>query len=352
MVWAVSVLMGFPFLPLWEAGDSQAPSLAVIWVELSLCLTSATCVWGWGLPRCLRTLIPSNRRVERSLCFTDVLVPGQAQIPRHVLGFYTRLFFLWIFFAFAGYSHYPFIVLPFCASFLFSSLLMRRLFIFSVSWMCFAWHGSRWGVLNYLWGKCHFLFVIPVESRTWICPVWLPCMHACSVAQLCPVLCDPMDCSPPGSSVRRISQARILEWVSISFSRGSSWPKGWTWVSCITGRFFTTEPPRKTTSMALDQQINEQKIFCYFLLGELGGAQWMPYRLGPEIWSQGKSAGKLNLLTWDSKERAQQGYFGVFNKQNTDLFVRSGLVWMLFGGTREEMTNTELGGIVSWSRAV
>lgn len=46
MVRAVSVWMGFPFLPLWEAGDSQAPSLAVIWVELSLCLPSATCVWG------------------------------------------------------------------------------------------------------------------------------------------------------------------------------------------------------------------------------------------------------------------------------------------------------------------
>ena len=46
----------------------------------------------------------------------------------------------------------------------------------------------------------------------------------CSVAQLCPTLCDPMDCSPPGSSVRGISQARMLEWVAISSSRGSSRP--------------------------------------------------------------------------------------------------------------------------------
>ena len=59
------------------------------------------------------------------------------------------------------------------------------------------------------------------------------------VAQLCPTLCDRMDCSPPGSSVHGILQARILEWVAISFSRGSSWPGDRTWVSCIAGRFFT-----------------------------------------------------------------------------------------------------------------
>ena len=46
----------------------------------------------------------------------------------------------------------------------------------------------------------------------------------CSGAQLYPTLCDPMDCSPPGSSVHGILQARILEWVAISFSRGSSAP--------------------------------------------------------------------------------------------------------------------------------
>ena len=68
-----------------------------------------------------------------------------------------------------------------------------------------------------------------------------PC-GVCSVAQSCPALCDPMDSSPPGSSVHGISQARILEWVAISFSRGSSQPRGRTWVSCIAGGFFTTEP--------------------------------------------------------------------------------------------------------------
>ena len=49
----------------------------------------------------------------------------------------------------------------------------------------------------------------------------------------------PMDCSPPGSSIHGIFQARILEWVAISFSRRSSWPRDGTRVSCIAGRFFT-----------------------------------------------------------------------------------------------------------------
>ena len=44
----------------------------------------------------------------------------------------------------------------------------------------------------------------------------------CLVTQLCPTLCDPMSCSPPGSSVHGISQASILEWVVISYSRESS----------------------------------------------------------------------------------------------------------------------------------
>ena len=62
--------------------------------------------------------------------------------------------------------------------------------------------------------------------------------------------CDPLDCNPPGSSVQGISQARVLEWVAISFSRGVSQPRDWTqfnfywiylipnWI-CIVGRFFT-----------------------------------------------------------------------------------------------------------------
>ena len=64
------------------------------------------------------------------------------------------------------------------------------------------------------------------------------------VAQSCLILCNPMDCSPPGSSVQGILQARILEWVAMPFSRQSCWPRDRTWVSYIAGRFFTIcEPP-------------------------------------------------------------------------------------------------------------
>ena len=58
------------------------------------------------------------------------------------------------------------------------------------------------------------------------------------VAQSCPTLCDPVNWGSPGSSVLGILQARILEWVAISFSRGSSQPRDRTQVSCIAGRRF------------------------------------------------------------------------------------------------------------------
>ena len=74
--------------------------------------------------------------------------------------------------------------------------------------------------------------------------------------------CDPMDCSLPGSSVHGILQARILEWVAISFSRGSSRPKNQTWVSCIAGRYFTNW----TTREALKYNISCCSLFVCFCL--------------------------------------------------------------------------------------
>ena len=65
------------------------------------------------------------------------------------------------------------------------------------------------------------------------------------VSQSCPTLCNPMDCSPPGSSVHEIFQTRILEWVAISFSRGSSQPRDQTQVFCTAGRFFTNWATRE-----------------------------------------------------------------------------------------------------------
>ena len=61
--------------------------------------------------------------------------------------------------------------------------------------------------------------------------MFLTCVYV--YAQSCPTLCDPSDCSPPNSSVYGIFQARVLEWVAISYSRGSSRPRDWTRISCV-----------------------------------------------------------------------------------------------------------------------
>ena len=71
---------------------------------------------------------------------------------------------------------------------------------------------------------------IEKEALTYMCVL---------VAKLCLTLCDPVDCSPPGSSVHGILQAKILEWVAMPSSRGSSRPRAQTCVSCSAGGFFT-----------------------------------------------------------------------------------------------------------------
>ena len=82
-------------------------------------------------------------------------------------------------------------------------------------------------------------------------------------AQSCPSLCNPMDCSLPASSVNVILQARILEWVAMLSSRGSSLPRDWIWVSwvfCIAGGFFTTQPPGKQET---DLLFFNSSVWCW-----------------------------------------------------------------------------------------
>ena len=119
--------------------------------------------------------------------------------------------------------------------------------------------GKAWG----LWGIGRFW-----KNRSWLTTSQMSCClltaAACPLIQLalvtfpspptsytaflvlpsvislsCLTLCDPLDCSPPGSSVYGILQARILEWIAMPFSRGASWPRDWTWVAHIADRFFT-----------------------------------------------------------------------------------------------------------------
>ena len=80
------------------------------------------------------------------------------------------------------------------------------------------------------------IWIISIVWQLHIMQPWIACES--EVAQLCLILCDPVDCSLPGSSVHGILQASILEWVAISLSRGSSWPRDRSWVSCIGGRRF------------------------------------------------------------------------------------------------------------------
>ena len=70
--------------------------------------------------------------------------------------------------------------------------------------------------------------------------------------------CDPMDCSLPGSSVHGIFQARVLEWVAISFSRRSSPPRDWTWVSHVVGRHFTVWATREVSYVTKTKQCRKK----------------------------------------------------------------------------------------------
>ena len=79
----------------------------------------------------------------------------------------------------------------------------------------------------------------------------------CLLTQSCPTLCDPMSYSPPDSSVHGISQARILEWVAISFSRDL--PRNQTQVSCIAGEFFTIWATRNLQLRCLKRRFKKKK---------------------------------------------------------------------------------------------
>ena len=99
-----------------------------------------------------------------------------------------------------------------------------------------AWHGSVFAWPVYLQPTVqHGLLFWFLFSGTRI--FWIPLCVCVLIAQSCPTFCDPVDCGPPGSSTHGILQSGILEWVAIPFSRRSSWPRDWTWVFCIAGRF-------------------------------------------------------------------------------------------------------------------
>ena len=96
-----------------------------------------------------------------------------------------------------------------------------------------------------------------------------------------PTLCEPIDCSPPGSSIHEISQGRIPESVAISFSRGSSRPRDRTWICCLAGGFFTvttgaTSSPRKMCPPSLAPRFLPccVQISCYRFRLDPGKDGW------------------------------------------------------------------------------
>ena len=103
----------------------------------------------------------------------------------------------------------------------------------------------------------NFIMLVLVHCSSPLRDVWTHILSSPSISslsmlpccvkslQLSPTLCDPINCSPPGSSVHGILQARILEWAATLFSRGSSWPRDRTWVSHIAVRFFTVWATRE-----------------------------------------------------------------------------------------------------------
>ena len=107
----------------------------------------------------------------------------------------------------------------------------------------------------------------------------------CLVTKLCPTLCYSMDYSLPVSSVHGILQAKILEWVAISFSRGSSQPKNRTWVSCIAGRFFTNWAMREAlfkNEQAQTSHLNRTNWRGVFKTWQTLAWIWLTYAISPK----------------------------------------------------------------------
>ena len=137
-------------------------------------------------------------------------------------------------------------------------------------------------------------------------------------AQLCPNLCDALDCSPPGSSVLGIFQARMLDQIDIFFSRGSYGPRDWTLISCISStadRFFTTELRGKPKASILQLTKGKKKTLFFFNDISFGISWWL-----------------LNwqVSTWEESHRCGfRSQIGVFQQCGLEKVLRPLRAWLL-----------------------
>ena len=155
------------------------------------------------------------------------------------------------------------------------------------------------------------------------------CLLHAQLLQSCPTLCDPMDCSPPGSCVHGILQVRILEWVAISSSRRSSRPRDQTHVSrvsCVSpvlaGAFFTTVTPGKPVTPLT---LAKQNLVIFW--------QWQP----TPVLLPGKSHGRRSLAgcsPWGLKESdtSERLHFHALEKE---MATHSGVLAWRIPGTGE-----------------
>ena len=162
-------------------------------------------------------------------------------------------------------------------------------------WQWFHWTCSYVDLhLFMLVGAWYLYFITTIEIKVYWMNTWVNIIKADDhqiecyvylVAQSGLTLCNPIDCSPPGSSVHGIPQTRILEWVAIPFSRGSSWPRNQIQVSYIAGRSFTIwatrQVPLKLVKTNRIYEIINNEIRKYFSRLEYGTILITspPYRL-------------------------------------------------------------------------
>ena len=116
------------------------------------------------------------------------------------------------------------------------------------------------------------------------------------VTQSCLTLCDPMYYSLPGSSFHGIFLTRILEWVAIPFSRGSSWPRDRTWVSCTAGGFFTIWATREVSWV-----VEQNKSRAWALAAECLGSSSSQITHSLCGWATFLTSLRLTVFIWKMK---------------------------------------------------
>ena len=138
-------------------------------------------------------------------------------------------------------------------------------------------------------GLVIFLFVLKKNKLEFSGP-W--CVCVISAAQSCLILCGPMDCSPPGSSVHGISQARIMEWVAISYPRKSSWPRDRTLVPCVSciGRQILYH----WATWESQSMMRPKHMYLKTL-------HWQLYWVGPKVHYIWKIYGKTQMNFWPTQ---------------------------------------------------